>query len=90
MKEQNSCQHPIDNLLKQTLKDDLPIEVENRLYIHLRRFQAQNGGAGGNLKWGLGSQFIKSAALAFAFVVFVNLTGDGWVCSPHRLAKRPG
>lgn len=39
MKKQNSYLHPIDDLLKQTLKDDLPIEVENRLYIHLRRFQ---------------------------------------------------
>lgn len=73
MKKQNDCQHPIDHLLKQTLKDDLPPEVENRLYIHLRRFQAQTGGAGGNLKWGLGPQLIKSAALVFAFVVFVIL-----------------
>lgn len=76
MKKQNAYQDPIDHLLKQTLEDDLPPEVEDRLYIQLRRFQEhadkqQSGFI--NLKWGLSQQLIKSAALVFAFVVFVIL-----------------
>jgi len=73
MTKQNSNRYPIDNLLRQTLKDDLPIEVEDRLYIHLRRFREKTGSAGGNLGWGFTQQLIKSAALVFAVVVFVIL-----------------
>lgn len=76
MKKQNAYQDPIDHLLKQTLKDDLPPEVEDRLYIQLRRFREQTDKQQSgfvNLKWGLSQQLIKSAALVFAFVVFVIL-----------------
>lgn len=76
MKKQNACEYPVDDLLKQTLKDDLPPEVEDRLYIQLRRFQEQTGKQQSgvvNLKWVLSQQLIKSAALVFAFVVFVIL-----------------
>ncbi|MDQ1354538.1 MAG: hypothetical protein QG657_4847 [Acidobacteriota bacterium] len=76
MKKQKACEYPIDNFLKQTLKDDLPPEVEDRLYIQLRRFQEktdkQQSGVV-NLKWILRQQLVKSAALVFAVVVFVIL-----------------
>jgi hypothetical protein len=89
MKIQKSSRHPIDNLLKQTLKDDLPPEVENRLYIQLRQFQEKTGKQEkpqlnvyglvknfftiSNPVWRLGRQLIKSAALTFAFVVLIIL-----------------
>lgn len=89
MKIQKSSQHPIDNLLKQTLKDDLTPEVENRLNIQLRQFQEKTEKQKRpqlnfygvvkkfftirNLEWRLGRQFIKNAALTFASVVFIIL-----------------
>lgn len=89
MKIQKSSQHPIDKLLKQTLKDDLTPEVENRLNIQLRQFQEKTEkqkrpqlnfyGVVKNffttriLEWKLGRQFIKSAAMTFASVVFIIL-----------------
>lgn len=89
MKIQKSSQHPIDNLLKQTMKDDLPPEVENRLNIQLRQFQEKTGKQEklqlifyglvknfftiSNPVWRLGKQLIKSAALTFAFVVLIIL-----------------
>jgi hypothetical protein len=39
MKKQKPSKHPIDTLLKQTLKDDLPGDVENRMVIQLSRFR---------------------------------------------------
>jgi hypothetical protein len=89
MNIKKSSQLPIDNLLKQTLKDDLPPEVENRLYIQLRQFQEKTvkqeklqlnffGFVRNffNLKsqeWRLERHLIKSAALTFALVVFIIL-----------------
>ena len=89
MKIQKSSQHPIDKLLKQTMKDDLTPEVEDRLNLQLRQFQEQtekqkrlqwnfygfvkNLFTIRNLEWKLGRQLIKSAALTFASVVFVIL-----------------
>lgn len=89
MKIKKSSQHPIDNLLKQTMKDDLTPEVENRLNIRLRQFQektekqkrpqlnfygfVKNFFTTRNLEWKLGRQLIKSAALTFASVVFIIL-----------------
>lgn len=89
MKIQKSSQHPIDKLLKQTMKDDLTPEVENRLNIQLRQFQektrkqerlhlnfygfVKNFFTINNLEWRLGRQLIKSAALTFASVVFIIL-----------------
>jgi hypothetical protein len=89
MKIQKSSQHSIDNLLKQTLKDDLTPEVENRLYIQLRQFQEKTGKQEKpqlnffrfmkkfftiiNLERKLGLQLIRSAALTFASVVFIIL-----------------
>ena len=89
MKIQKSSQHPIDNFLKQTMKDDLTPGVENRLYIQLRQFQEKTGkqerlqpnfyGLVKNffnmskLECKLRLQFIKSAALTFASVVFIIL-----------------
>jgi len=89
MKIKKSSQHPVDNLLKQTMKDDLTPEVENRLYIRLRQFQEKTGkqeklrlnffGFVKNFfsmsfrEWKWGRQLIKSAALTFASVVFIIL-----------------
>jgi hypothetical protein len=89
MKIQKSSQHPIDDLLKQTMKDDLTPEVENRLNIQLRQFQektlkqekpqlnfygyVKNFFNTNNPVRRLGQQLIKSAALAFASVVFIIL-----------------
>jgi hypothetical protein len=89
MKIQKSSQPSIDNLLKQTMKDDLTPEVENRLYIQLRQFQEKTGKQEKpqlnfyrfmkkfftiiNLEGKLGLQLIRSAALAFASVVFIIL-----------------
>jgi hypothetical protein len=89
MKIQKSSQPSIDNLLKQTMKDDLTPEVENRLYIQLRQFQEKTGKQEKpqlnfyrfmkkfftiiNPERKLGLQLIRSAALAFASVVFIIL-----------------
>lgn len=89
MKIQKSSQLPIDDLLKQTMKDDLTPEVENRLNIQLRQFQektlkqeksqlnfygvVKNFFNTNNPVRRLGQQLIKSAALAFASVVFIIL-----------------
>ena len=89
MKIQKSSQHSIDNLLKQTMKDDLTPEVENRLYIQLRQFQEKTGNQEKpqlnfyrfmkkfftiiNPEGKLRLQLIRSAALAFASVVFIIL-----------------
>jgi hypothetical protein len=107
MNIQKSSQHPIDNLLKQTLKDDLTPEIENRLYIQLRQFQEKTGKQErlqfnfyrlvknfftiGSQEWRLGRQLIKSAALTFAFVVFMILLAAASVVpitsSPGVLAE---
>ncbi len=89
MKIQKSSQHPIDDLLKQTMKDDLTPEVENRLNLQLRQFRektlkqekpqlnfygfVKNFFNTNNPVRRLGQQLIKSAALTFAFVVFIIL-----------------
>ena len=89
MNKQKSARHPIDDLLKQTMKDDLPPEVENRLHVYFRRFQEKTDEQGKlNLNvdewarnffnrsdpdWRLGRLLIKNAALVFAFIVFVIL-----------------
>jgi hypothetical protein len=89
MKIQKSSQHPIDKLLKQTMKDDLTPEVENRLNLQLRQFQektekqkrpqlnfyefVKNFLTIGIQEWKLGRQLIKSAALTFASIVLIIL-----------------
>jgi hypothetical protein len=89
MKIQKSSQHPMDKLLRQTMKDDLTPEVENRLNLQLRQFREKtqkqkrpqlnfygflkNFFAIRNLERKLGRQLIKSAALTFASVVFIIL-----------------
>lgn len=89
MNIKKSSQLPIDNLLKQTLKDDLPPEIENRLYLQFRRFQEKTAKQEklqlnffgfvkkffnlSILEWSLGRQLIRSAALTFSFVVFIIL-----------------
>jgi hypothetical protein len=89
MKMQKSSQHPIDTLLKQTLKDDLPPEMERRLKIRLRQFlvktekhersqfnfsrNVKNFFVDRILEWKWGGHYIKSAALTFAAVTFIVL-----------------
>ena len=87
MKKQKPSEYPIDILLKQTLKDDLPTDVEMHMNIRLSRFREKvekqkqhRPGIYGFFtafsdlcKLKVGPQLVKSPALAFASIVLIIL-----------------
>lgn len=89
MKKQKKAEYHVDYLLKQTLTDDLPAEVEKGMHCQLQRFREKTAKQRqyrpdiigflmklfdmGDLRLKLGQQLIKSAALTFASIVVVML-----------------